>query len=264
VRLTRRQLFRLFGGAAALAALPACGSDGGDHIFTGGQLAALRAFADVIIPEDDTPGGAKLGAVEYIERLITAFDGDVPAIFAGGPFSDRAGAADNDFANFIELDRVADTAWRLRVLGSDAVGGAPNEDLLGPVIGLRARLVAGLDAALHTADKPIEDMSADERAALFDAQPDDFKDLLVELVSEAAFAAPEYGGNLDLAGWALASFEGDALPRGYSQWDGTKHVERPDAPLSTANPGDDPAPLDGDVDQLIATVVSVLGGRVSS
>src|SRR5215470_670960 len=122
VRLTRRQLFRLFGGAAALAALPACGSDG-DRIFTAGQLAALRAFADVIIPEDDLPGGAKLGAVEYIERLITAFDADVPAIFAGGPFSDRAGAAHDDFADFIELDRVADAAWRLRVLGSGAVGG---------------------------------------------------------------------------------------------------------------------------------------------
>jgi hypothetical protein len=262
--LTRRQLFRLLGGAAAFAALPACGGDGGDHIFTGGQLAALRAFADAIIPEDDTPGGAKLGAVDYIERLITAFDSDVPAIFAGGPFSDRAGASENDFANFVELDRIADAAWRLRVLGSDAVGGAPNEDLLGPVVGLRDRLRAGLDAALEQADKPIGNMSVDERAALFDAQPDDFKDLLIELVTEAAFAAPEYGGNKDLAGWALASFEGDALPQGYSQWDGTKHIERPEAPLSTANPGDDPAPIEPDVDELIATVISVLGGRTAS
>ena len=246
--LTRREVFRLLGGVAALVQLPSCGASG-DRVFTADELAALDAFADVILPEDDLPGGSKLGTVDYIERLITAFQAKpVPAIFAGGPLSDRnpfpdGTYPDNDFAKFVELDRITTAAWQMHV------------------VALRDQLKSGLHAALASAPKSISDMSGDERQALFDAQDDAFKQLLVELVSEAAFAAPEYGGNKNLGGWALASFEGDSLPLGYSQWDGTRHVERPDAPLSTANPGLDPAPLTDDVRQLLSTVIALLGGR---
>jgi hypothetical protein len=161
----------------------------------------------------------------------------------------------NDFYNFIELDRVTDASWRLFVFGSSALpNGAPNEALLGPAIGLRDRLKQGLDdaAAMHVAD-PVK---------LFDALPDDFRSLLIDLVTEAAFAAPEYGGNPGGAGWKMIHFEGDSQPQGYSQFDGTQYVERPEAPLSTPNPGPDPEPLADDVAQLLTTVVGVLGGRV--
>jgi hypothetical protein len=40
------------------------------------------------------------------------------------------------------------------------------------------------------------------------------------------------------------------------------HVERPEAPLSTANPSD-PEPLTDDTRQLLATVIAFLGGRTS-
>jgi hypothetical protein len=266
--ITRRDLIRLIGGAAAAYAARGCSSPPrGDAIFTGDQLAMLRGFADVVIPEDDLPGGAKLGAVEFIEGLITAFADATPRIFAGGPFSDRSpidGATPaNDFASFIELDRVKDAAWRLIVFGSAGLpGGAPNEALLGPVVGIKDQLVTGLDQAIATAKRPIDELSADDFQNLFDSLDSELQTLVIELTIEGAFCAPEYGGNVGLAGWSLCHFEGDSLPRGYSQLDGSQYVERPDAPLSTANPSD-PEPLTDDLRETLRLVVTVLGGRAS-
>jgi hypothetical protein len=272
--LSRRELFRLCGGAALAMYLPACGDNAQSTIFSNEELAALRAFANVIIPKDDEPGGVELGAVQFIEALIKAFDQPTPAIFANGPFSDRnpfpnpsgqpgSVLPENDFASFVELDRVAEFAWRLQIFGSAGVpGGAPNEALLGPVIGLEEQIVSGLRAAIAQANGSIGDLSQDQRTELFNSQPDELKALMIELVTEAAFAAPEYGGNIGLAGWRLCNFEGDAQPLGYSQYTPQGYVERAEAPVSTANPGADPAPLSGEVADLIALVVTVLGGRV--
>ena len=247
VILTRRELIRLLGGAAAVAAMPGCKEPepvaGGP--FTPSQRATLSAFADVIVPPDDEPGGAALGVVTYIERLITAFDvAGTPPIFARGPFSGRSVRPGvqiaNDWLQFIELDRVSEAAWRQRVTA------------------MHDALTAGLDAA-----GAIDGKSGDEIASLFNGQDDAFKDLAIDLVIEGCFCAPEYGGNLDRAGWKLCNFEGDSLPLGYSRWDGRRYVERPEAPLSTANPGEDPAPIDVDVDQLMKTVIAFLGGRTA-
>lgn len=247
VILTRRELIRLIGGAAAVAALPGC--EDPEPIaagpFTAAQRATLSAFADVIVPPDDDPGGAALGAVAYIERLVTAFDtAGTPPIFAGGPFSGRSVRPGveiaNDWLQFIELDRVTEAAWRQRV-------GA-----------IRDALTAGLDTA-----GAVDGKTADQIAALFNGQDEAFKDLAIELVIEGCFCAPEYGGNLDRAGWKLCNFAGDSLPLGYSRWNGRAYVERPEAPLSTQDPGEDPAPIDADVDQLMKTVIAFLGGRTS-
>ncbi|MDB4954415.1 MAG: hypothetical protein JWO36_1984 [Myxococcales bacterium] len=245
--LTRRELIRFMGGIAALATIPGCGSNDGDRVFTAGELAMLNGFADVVIPEDDTPGGSKLGAVAYIETLLTAFDATgAPKIFAGGPFSDRnplpgASTPPNDFANFIELDRVADKAWRQAV------------------VDIKQQLVDGIAAARMSANG---ELSHADYVRIFNAQPDPFRTLVIDLVTEAAFAAPEYGGNPDLAGWKLIHFEGDSQPLGYTQWNGTAHVERPEAPFSTANPSE-PEPMTQDVRDLLALVIQVLGGRAS-
>src|SRR5258705_11691360 len=98
-----------------IANLPACGDNiTGDAVFTGPQRSLLEDFADVVIPPDDQPGGAKLGAVAYIEGLIDAYYGvGAPRIYAGGPFSDRNALPDgtipaNDFLTWAELDRVSD------------------------------------------------------------------------------------------------------------------------------------------------------------
>src|SRR5580765_2212663 len=110
--LTRRELIRWIGGTAvALRLLPACGDNAGDSLFSADELRMLGGFADAVIPEDDQPGGAKLGAVAYIEGLLRALDHGVPKIYAGGPFSIRHSKHD-DFIEFIELDRVSLAAWQ--------------------------------------------------------------------------------------------------------------------------------------------------------
>jgi Gluconate 2-dehydrogenase subunit 3 len=263
----------MVGASIALAKLPAC-TRSGDGTFSAEQLAMLNGFADVIIPRDDQPGGADLGAATYIERLIHAFDDPTQAmIYAGGPYSGRqpypdptTGAAttmypDNDFATWVELDRVLDAAWRITVMGSAGVtGGAPNDAILGPVIGIKAQLVAGLNAAITASTTSVFDMTEANFQAAFDNADPDFQTLMLDLVTQAAFCAPEYGGNPGGTGWAMVHFEGDSLPLGYSAWNGTSYVERADSPLSTANPSD-PEPLTDDVNQLLALVAGVLGGQ---
>ena len=153
--LTRRQTIRLLGAASLLmvggsACHGASPTPPATPEFTPEEVSALNALADAVIPPNADPGGAALGAVAYIERLITAFEGGAAAIFANGPFSGRApfpapsGVASgscppDDFTGWVELDRVNAIAWQLNVLGSSAVpGGAPNESLLGTVVGIRA------------------------------------------------------------------------------------------------------------------------------
>ena len=233
--LSRRDVIRLFGAAAVLAHLPACGDNAGDKVFSAADLNLLNQLADVIIPPDDQPGGSKLGAVTYIEQLLTAFDTAIPRIYAGGPYSDRNGAMTDDFQSFVELDRVSTAAW------------------MQTVPGIKQQLVDGLAAARA--------MKISDPAVLYDQLPDAFRALLFELVTEAAFAAPEYGGNRNLAGWQMIHFEGDSLPQGYSQWNGTGYDERADAPMSGPNPSD-PEPISDDIHQLLGEVAMVLGGRI--
>jgi hypothetical protein len=235
-------------------------------VFTRDQLAMLDGFADVLIPPDDQPGGSALGVVPYIEGLLNAyFVAGPPMIYAGGPFSDRNPNPDgsiptNDFETFLPLDRVLDLSWRVQIFGSAGVpNGAPNDALLGPVAALKDQLTAGLDRAQMMANGH----GTPDYQALFDAMPSDFQDLLFDLVTQAAWAAPEYGGNPNLAGWKMVHFEGDSLPLGYSQWNGTGYTERAASPLSTANPSD-PEPMDPDIESLLATVTSVLGGKAAS
>src|SRR5262249_54819666 len=65
-----------------------------------------------------------------------------------------------------------------------------------------------------------------------------FMDLLIQHVLEGWFAAREYGGNRGARGWKMVGLEGDDQPLGYSIFDTTTnaYVERPDHPMSTANP----------------------------
>src|SRR5678809_1185234 len=118
MRPTRRELFRIVGASTAAAALPSCGDNRLSNVLSNDEIALLEAFADVILPPDDEPGGAALGVVAYTERLLSAFavPDRIPAIFGSGPFSDRnplpaaSGGNDkppvNSFAQRVELDRV--------------------------------------------------------------------------------------------------------------------------------------------------------------
>ncbi|HEY1958312.1 MAG TPA: gluconate 2-dehydrogenase subunit 3 family protein [Polyangiaceae bacterium] len=276
---TRRVFLRLAAASAAVVALPGCGATPEKappgSFFTDPEWRAMNALADVVLPPDDAPGGSALGAATYIDTLMRAFDSNPPLIHAGGPYSGRqpfansdgtpsANFPENDFKNFIPLSRVADRAWRLRILGSSGVpGGGPNDALLGPVVGLRDLMKQGLAAAIAASKDPIESLTNDQATAIFAQLDATFQKTFAELVVEAAFAVPEYGGNGNLAGWAMIHYAGDIQPLGYSLFDETTstYVER--VPVSTADPGPDLDPMDDDTNAQLTLYTHLLNGRVS-
>jgi hypothetical protein len=157
--------------------------------------------------ESGLPDATEAGAVDYIDGLLGAFLVDPPRIWASGPFSGRFGGAPS-FADFHRLTAQDELAWRTRIEGSQ---GVPERERLGPVVGLQEQYSEGL-AALGEDFPALEGDQQDERlrsAGLF-------VNLLYEHVCEALYAAPEYGGNRDLAGWRSIGYLGDVQPRGYS------------------------------------------------
>jgi hypothetical protein len=256
-RLSRRALLKVLGAAAAFP-LPACGSSNGSTdapgaLFTADERRDLGALANYVIPPEGTsPGGADLGAVPYIERLLTAFDVDPPAIFADGPFSGRKPlpngfGASNDFARFIPLDRVTEKAWRIRI-----EGGGINDPIVPKLVGLRDQVKKAIADARAYGKAPLETLPADQLRDAFISIDTDLQATLIDLVTQAAFAAPEYGGNPNGAGWKLAYFEGDTMPTGLTK----EEVELPGGP--------DPMPLDAGTHDILDQVVKFLGGKVFS
>jgi len=186
------------------------------------QLETLRAFVDRIVPADVHPGALAAGAADAIDYLLGAFRTDPPFIWAGAPFSDRAGHPVNEFETFIALDEYEAFAWRLAIEGSQ---GMADREFNGPVKGMQQIYVEGL-AAL--------DAAAQSRGfASFAAAPALVRDLLIltppddavaDLVDigyldtlDGMYGAPEYGGNRDLVGWSFTVFDGDVQPRGYTR-----------------------------------------------
>src|SRR4051812_9452030 len=104
---SRRQVLQGLGTSLTLLGLPAaCGVSAADPsaeatnpgaidqllgpvFFTPQERLYVAALANQVLPPDDTPGAAELGAVRYLERLLTALERGSEAVWAGGPFSDR-------------------------------------------------------------------------------------------------------------------------------------------------------------------------------
>ncbi len=152
------------------------------------------------------PGAAAAGAADYIDGFLGAFRQDPPRIWAGGPFSGRAGG-EASFGSWLPLTPLDELAWRTRIEGSR---GLPEREWNGPVVGLQERYRDGLarlgeDFAARSGDEQDERLAADKS----------FRAILYQHVCEGMYGAPEYGGNRDLAGWTAIGFDGDVLPRGY-------------------------------------------------
>jgi len=168
----------------------------------------VAAACDRLIPPvDGHPGGRALGCADYIDALLGAFTEDPPRIWAGGPFSGRAGGV-AAFERFLPLGPLETLAWRTRIEGSR---GLPEREWNGPVRGWQEVYAEGL-AALGSDFCTCDPDTQDRR---LDAAPE-FKALLYTHACEAAYGAPEYGGNRDCAGWTAIGFPGDTQPRGYT------------------------------------------------
>lgn len=157
------------------------------------SYAVVEAACERLIPAvHDHPGATVLGVADYVDGLLGAFLVDPPRIFAGGPFSGRAGG-EARFDAWLPLGRLEERAWRARIAAWQ------EQYRTG---------VAALGADFATVDG--EDQ--DRRLA---ALPE-FATLLHEHACEGAYGAPEYGGNRDMLGWRAIQFPGDVQPRGYT------------------------------------------------
>jgi len=178
------------------------------RFLTDSEHRTLAAACDRLIPPLDAhPGAAALGVADYVDTLLAAFTFDPPRIFAGGPYSGRAGG-DASFDDFLALSPLEELAWRTRIEGSR---GEPAREFNGPVVGWQQRYRDGLGGlGADFADQP-----PGEQDRRLDADPA-FKALCYEHACEGAYGAPEYGGNRGLAGWTAIHFAGDVQPRGYT------------------------------------------------
>jgi Gluconate 2-dehydrogenase subunit 3 len=178
------------------------------RFLTAEEHTLVGAAADVLVPPlDEHPGAAALGVADYVDTLLGAFTFDPPRIWAGGPFSGRAGGAAS-FGRFMPLGRNEELAWRTRIEGSLD---RPEREFNGPVVGWQQQYREGL-AALGP---DFLDLRPVDRDARLRAQPV-FARLLYTHAVEGCYSAPEYGGNRDLRGWAAIGFPGDVQPRGYT------------------------------------------------
>jgi hypothetical protein len=178
------------------------------RFFTDHEHAVVAALADRLVPPLGAhPGGAALGVADYVDTLLGAFSFDPPRIFAGGPFSGRAGG-DAGFADFLPLGRLEELAWRTRIEGSR---GLPEREFNGPVRGWQQVYREGIASlGADFLESPPDEQDRRFRAAR------ELRHLLYEHACEAAYGAPEYGGNRDSAGWRAIEFPGDVQPRGYT------------------------------------------------
>lgn len=172
------------------------------------ERVTIAAAAERLIPATDGhPGADALAVVDYIDGLLDAFAVDPPRIWAGGPFSGRAGG-EASFARFLPLSRLEALAWRTRIEGSQGIA---ERERMGPVVGWQTQyrnavVALGADFVAVDAEEQDRRLEADE----------EFRQLLYEHAVEGAYSAPEYLGNRDATGWIAIGFPGDVQPRGYT------------------------------------------------
>ena len=230
----RRSFLRAAGALGLLALVPprrlqalvasAPGPAESGRFLDAHELDTLRAVTARFIPgppDDPDPGALEAGVAEAIDLLLGAFTLDPPLIHAGGPFSDRAGATHDDFADFVPLDAHAELGWRIRLEGSQ---GLPEREFAGPVTGLqeiygtglahldeRSQQAVGVD--FKDAPGPAQDLLLSDQT---DGDLQTFVGAALANTLEAMYGPPEYGGNRNLAGWGYTRWDGDVQPRGYS------------------------------------------------
>ena len=179
------------------------------RFFTADQAAVVEAATARIAPgpaddpaEAGDPGAREADVTGYIDSMLGALgslDDAAPLVFAGGPWSNRHTSGPDLMAHFLALDPVARIAWRRRLTGWQQQyrqGIATLDTLAG----------GDFTKASRTKQDKILVMSS----------VSSFMSLLFEHTIEGLYAAPEYGGNRDLAGWKEIGFPGDIQPRGYT------------------------------------------------
>ncbi len=154
-------------------------------------------------PHDDPLEAGHAGAREanvtrYIDTMLGALTPSPAKIFAGGPFSSRAGWPADDMAKFLRLTPAQTTGWTRRLAG------------------LRAQYRQGLKTLDKMAGGDFASVSTDKMDEILAQDPGGFMTLLFGHAIEGMYSAPEYGGNAGLVGWHEIAWPGDRQPRGYT------------------------------------------------
>lgn len=200
---SRRDFLRLAGSAAAGTALAAvAGPALGASVTTAGFLSpgereTLGVATARIIPANG-PGdwsAADLGAVDYIDNLLSGFDRDRDsgAIYPGGPYRIPGGGSAG-FSEFQPLSRIKSVGWRTQVERWRALY----------VLGT-ARLDRTAAGSFATAPEVVQDAILQE----LDLSGDAFFAALYDHTIEGTYAHPVYGGNRGYRSWQTFGFAGD-------------------------------------------------------
>ena len=241
--LDRRTFLHLCGDFALLALAPrallaellpnrAADREGAGVFLSAERMQVLRVLCAHWIPgppEDPDPGAAEAGVANYIDLLLGTFELELPHVFAGGPFSNRAGGGPNHFSRWLELDALEERVWRTRIEGSR---GLAEREWNGPVRGWQETYTQGLDA-LEAASRrwlrrPFAELGTTGRSVVLGWLPDGAGDAFLELAFrqtlEGMYGAPEYGGNRGGVGWRYTRWPGDHQPHAY----GYDEIAEPD------------------------------------
>ena len=210
--LSRRDFIKGVGLVPLAAALPApvlakalADTSNSYRFFTPHEAAVVIEATARIIPgptDDPTeaghPGAREANVVRYIDTMLAAFSFHPARVYAGGPFSNRAGASRDDMAYFVPVPRIRRLGWQKRL----------------------ARLhrryrngVQQLDSMSSTGD--FTTASQQEQDGIL-SQTTAFTDVLFQHAIEGTYCMHEYGGNQNLVGWQDIKFPGDSQPRGYT------------------------------------------------
>ncbi len=283
--LRRRELLLALGaGAAAVAVaeLPGCAGSGRTvrRLLAADQRATLEALAAALIPEDETVGAIGAGAVEYIDRMLAAFEHPVPDLYRGGPFSGRVPYPDprtgdassdyptNHFRDVLAPTRLQEASFRIAYFGSASV---PNGDINAGIvpstpgwIALYRDGLARLEELAHGAGlASLADATPEQCLDFFGQAPREFRDAVLDHLCEGLFCAPEYGGNSGGIAWRQYHYDGDSQPLGHTLFDPAtgEPRDRPDQPCQTLDPN---LPNDGferDIVNVLTIITVAQGGK---
>ncbi len=195
--------------------LAACTSSAAPYkALTDHERAVVEAATARLIPgpsDDPTeaghPGAREAGVASYIDGLLGALHHHTPKVYAGGPFSNRAGAHHDDMAVFVQLDAAATAHWKARIAGFVAAYQAGVRQL---------DRLAGGDFAKAPPTTQDAALVKNPKVPHLPRGVAGFTDLLFQHAVEGCYSVPEYGGNRDRSGWKEIRFGGDRQPRGYS------------------------------------------------
>lgn len=201
---------------------PAAGRSGSGQslpFFSEHQAAVIEDATARIAPgpRDDPaeaghPGAREAGVTGYIDAMLGALSAleatdasggengaPAPAIFAGGPWSNRHASGPDLMASFIAPDPVTRIAWRKRLAD------------------WQRQYASGIAALDKLAGGDFTKAApAEQDKVLARPEVSTFLSLLFEHTIEGMYGNPEYGGNRGLAGWKDIGYPGDSQPLGYT------------------------------------------------